>query len=267
MTKWLGHPWEKLFRQWVLNQPNYSLDIKSIEALDYWLNSEVEQIEENFLVLTLWNTPYPVTYQLMQMLRAFVADHPSKTVLIFTSHERCFTYGRGLQKIKNSDIVLTPFEPKQFVSQFPLYEVERGGGLTFHYPGQLVCYPITQLRGEGRGLKWLTYFLLGTLQKTLRKVYNLENVNHESEMLGLWVHKKKLASIGISLRRMVSAHGLAANVNNDVAFFEELASLNPCGLSASTYTVLESEIKSADLVSPDQLKKQWLPIIIEEWYE
>ncbi|MBI5631674.1 MAG: lipoyl(octanoyl) transferase LipB [Elusimicrobia bacterium] len=116
----------------------------------------------------------------------------------------------------------------------PLHEVERGGDLTYHGPGQLVGYPIIHL-GE-RALKVRTY--LRSLEAVL--IEALRPLEIEAEALrgftGVWAGRRKLASIGIAVKDQVAYHGFALNVNCDLAAF---SAIHPCNLEPEQMTSLE----------------------------
>lgn len=113
----------------------------------------------------------------------------------------------------------------------PVHRIERGGDLTWHGPGQLVGYPI--LRLSGLGLKARSY--LAALEAVLIEAITPLGVPATTVkgFTGLWVGKKKLASIGVAVRRGVSYHGFALNINNDLRPFRRI---HPCKLESDTMT-------------------------------
>jgi len=116
-----------------------------------------------------------------------------------------------------------------------LFEVSRGGDITWHGPGQLVAYPICDLTAQGRDLH---RFLRGLEESVIRV---LETFSVRGERVpgrtGVWVSGAKIASIGIAVRRWVSYHGVALNVRPDLGFFDLI---NPCGLSGIEMTSLSA---------------------------
>ena len=113
----------------------------------------------------------------------------------------------------------------------PVHKVERGGGLTWHGPGQLVGYPIFDLRGLG--LKPRSY--LSALEAVLIEALAPFAVKAAAVkgFTGLWVGRKKLASIGVAVRGGVSYHGFALNINNSLAPFQLI---HPCRLESEVMT-------------------------------
>ncbi|NQU43029.1 lipoyl(octanoyl) transferase LipB [bacterium] len=114
--------------------------------------------------------------------------------------------------------------------------VERGGNITYHGPGQLVMYPIVNLREAG--LKVVDF--VGCLEEIMIRAAAAWGVEAERNPLnrGVWVGRSKLGALGITVRRSVSFHGLAFNVNTDLEPFDWI---NPCGLSGVEVTSLQKE--------------------------
>ena len=111
-----------------------------------------------------------------------------------------------------------------------LVETDRGGDVTYHGPGQLVGYPILRLRDMGGDLHAYLRNLEQTVIDTLA-VFGLEG--HRSGPAGVWVGDKKICSIGIAIRKWVTYHGFALNVNPNLSHF---CFINPCGLASEQMT-------------------------------
>lgn len=119
-----------------------------------------------------------------------------------------------------------------------LLRVERGGEVTYHGPGQLVCYPIVNLRRLG--LSVINYVgLLETVMLDVAAAFGL-NAGRDPRNHGVWVTGRKLGSIGIAIRHSISFHGLALNVNLDL---KPYSWINPCGLSEVSMTSMARESK------------------------
>lgn len=173
--------------------------------------------------------------------------------LIACSHPEVLTHGRGLQKPKKGQAFsLEHFTPTPGMElPLPLFQIERGGGLTFHHPGQLILYPIVKLHPQRLGLSTLVDRLLLSVRGVLEE-RGLTGLEHERELLGLWRGPRKLASVGIAVDRMVTLHGLALNVARFDGLKEKLRRFSPCGMSFSTYTSVE-EICGRALAPADLL--------------
>jgi lipoate-protein ligase B len=121
-----------------------------------------------------------------------------------------------------------------------LYEVERGGDVTFHGPGQLVGYPIVNLRQHKQDLHWYLRTLEGILIGGLRTL-GLEAESRE-KLTGVWTNGRKIASIGVHARDWVTWHGFALNVNTDLSFFDLIV---PCGIDGVVMTSVARELNVA----------------------
>jgi lipoyl(octanoyl) transferase len=125
------------------------------------------------------------------------------------------------------------------VAETPLFEIERGGDVTYHGPGQLVGYPIFLLRDGERDL----HVYLRNLEEALIRAiarWQLRGAR-KPDWTGVWTadQARKLASIGIAVKRWVTMHGFALNVSTDLARF---AAINPCGLDAAVMASMSSEL-------------------------
>ena len=155
-----------------------------------------------------------------------------KDVVLFLEHPPVFTLGRrgGLDNLTVSE----GFLKRTGISVF---HVERGGDITYHGPGQLVVYPIVDLREEG--LKVLD-FVTALEEVMIRSAADWNVVAERNPMnRGVWVANKKLGSIGITIRRGISFHGIAFNVN---VALEPFGWINPCGLKGISITSMEHEL-------------------------
>ena len=150
--------------------------------------------------------------------------------LILVEHPEAITLGRAAKP----DNILD-------AGAIPVFPIERGGDVTYHGPGQLVAYPIVLLRESERDLH---RYLRGLEESTLRTLaeYGIAGARRAG-LTGVWTADettpRKLASIGVAVRRWVTMHGLALNVNTDLSRF---AAIHPCGLDASVMTSMAREL-------------------------
>ena len=155
--------------------------------------------------------------------------------LIVVEHPHVFTLGRRRDSQQN---VLAP-------GDVPVIEIERGGDVTYHGPGQLVAYPILFLDGEERDL----HKFLRNLEEAVIRTCARAGVTADREpgKTGVWttteLGRKKLCSMGIACRKWVTFHGLALNVATDLSYF---ARINPCGFEASVMTSLDRLVPGVD---------------------
>jgi lipoyl(octanoyl) transferase len=147
-----------------------------------------------------------------------------ENTLILCEHPHVFTIGR------HSD------EKNLLSHDVPLVRTDRGGDITYHGPGQLVGYPIVNIRKKGMGVKEYMSFLEETLIVLLET--NGINAGRFDSFRGVWVERRKIASIGIKVEEGAVKHGVALNVNTDLSYFEKII---PCGLGYPT-TSMEEEL-------------------------
>ena len=156
-------------------------------------------------------------------------------VVLFVEHPAVFTLGRrgGLGNLKVNQSFLAD-------RSIDLVHVERGGDITYHGPGQLVLYPIVNLRSMGMGVLPFVEGLEEIMIRTVAK-WGIQGERNAMNR-GAWVDGKKIGSIGIAVRRSVSFHGLALNVNIDL---EPFSWVNPCGLHDVAVTSMEQQLRKA----------------------
>lgn len=157
--------------------------------------------------------------------------------LLIVEHPHVFTLGRRRDSHQN---VLAPGDVE-------VIEIERGGDVTYHGPGQLVAYPIVLLEGDDerdlhRYLRNLEEAVIATCARAGL------SADREPGKTGVWTTdaggaRKKLCSMGIACRRWVTFHGLALNVTTDLSYF---ARINPCGFEASVMTSLAAQRPAVD---------------------
>jgi lipoate-protein ligase B len=155
-------------------------------------------------------------------------------VLLFLEHPPVFTLGRrgGRENLRVSEAWLDR-------SGIPVVQVERGGNITYHGPGQLVVYPIVHLPRFGLGVVDLVDRLEEVMIRTCAAWGVASGRNPMNR--GVWVGMKKIGSIGIAVRRGVSFHGLALNVDLDLKPF---GWIQPCGLEGVGVTSIQAEAGS-----------------------
>lgn len=187
----------------------------------------------------VWSVSEPLDYaQALAFQRQWVTWRHQERVpdtLLFLEHLPVITRGRGLQwtgqaRSRHQDL------PPELLLDFPCYDVERGGDLTYHGPGQWVVYPLFSLNSARWTpaqdiLAWLR-FLEATLVRVLQGVYQL-TTHTRSQATGLWLGDQKVASLGLAFRHWVSFHGIALNVVNDLSPFRRFS---PCGFDPQTMT-------------------------------
>lgn len=155
-------------------------------------------------------------------------DRTGEETLFLLEHEPVYTIGRRLDKSSLGNASYLPH---------PVFEINRGGQATYHGPGQLVGYPILDLKKRGKDL----HVYLRSLETAVIRLVGSFGVEAEfcEGKTGVWVQNRKIASIGIGVRRWITMHGFALNVSSDLTGF---LSITPCGLAGVRMTSLSLEL-------------------------
>lgn len=175
---------------------------------------------------------YQTAWDAQRRIHAQVADGNSPNVLMLLEHPHVYTLGRRGQ---DSDILVDAAQLEKLGAE--VHHVDRGGEVTYHGPGQLVAYPIVNLRKwRGGPLKFVQ-----ALERTLVSALTEFGIEAESEdrPTGVWVGNAKIAAIGVRVSQGVSMHGFALNVNPDLSFFEKIV---PCGLPEAEVTSMSEQL-------------------------
>ena len=147
--------------------------------------------------------------------------------LFLLEHEAVYTIGRTPDQ---SSLLGATHLPH------PLFAINRGGQATYHGPGQLMGYPIINLRRYGqdlhRYLRWLEQLLIELLAE------NKISASRRESLTGVWVGECKIASIGVGVRHWITMHGFALNVCGDLSPFDQIV---PCGINSVAMTSMEKE--------------------------
>lgn len=171
---------------------------------------------------------YRQAWALQRALAQAVADGAADNTLLLLEHPPTYTLGR---RSKPGDL-LAPREALAAMGA-EVVEVDRGGEITFHGPGQLVGYPIVSLRGGSGPLHYvraLEATLIGALAEYGVAAGRVEGLT------GVWVGDAKIGAIGVKISRGVTMHGFALNVNTDLAWFQHIV---PCGIRGKSVTSME----------------------------
>lgn len=163
--------------------------------------------------------PFPRAWAWQQQLQQrLLADPSGPDALLLLEHEPCYTLGRG------ADEAFLNFDPAD--PPAPLFRIDRGGEVTHHCPGQLVLYPVLNLQRHGADLHLYLRELEGVVIDLLAEL-GLQ-AERLSGLTGVWLEGRKIAAIGVGARRWISQHGLALNVEADLAGFARVV---PCGIA------------------------------------
>jgi len=178
-------------------------------------------------------------------------------LLLFLEHPHVITLGRR----GNRSYLIASQEVLDAMT-IPIYHVERGGDVTYHGPGQLVVYPILDLRGYGYRLIRYVDQLEEVILRTL-KDFGMEG-KKDSLNRGVWVNGEKIASLGVTIKRWVSFHGLAVNYETDLSYFDLI---HPCGLVGKKMTSMEKilgeKVPRESLI--ERIRLHFKEIFLRDW--
>jgi len=162
-----------------------------------------------------------------QLVAGKIANPAAPDTLLLLEHEPVYTIGRTPDQSSLRDVAQLPH---------PLVQTNRGGQATFHGPGQLIGYPILDLRARGQDL----HRYLRALEQLLIDLAVTVGVAAEGRvgLTGVWVGARKLASLGVGVRRWITMHGFALNVCGSLDGFSHIT---PCGIADVEMTTLERE--------------------------
>jgi lipoyl(octanoyl) transferase len=175
--------------------------------------------------------PYREAWELQRSLAGAVSQGAIPQTVIFLEHPPVVTLGR---RTGEGELHVPAG------AELELVETDRGGKSTYHGPGQLVCYPILDLRLHGKDVKRYVRNLEESLIRTLAPL-GLDGVRFDG-LTGVWLHPppRKIASIGVHVSRWVTTHGYALNVDLDPAPFTEW--ITACGLEDAAFTTIAREL-------------------------
>ena len=189
-------------------------------------------------ILDLGLSDYNDTWKLQKKLQSKrilgeIEDH-----LLLVEHPPVFTLGKNASKqhiINNSEDV-------------SIIQTDRGGNITFHGPGQLVCYPILDLNHYKRSITWYMRELEQLIIDVLGE-YDIR-ASRKKGLTGTWVKDKKIAALGVRISRWVTMHGFSLNINPDLNFYKNII---PCGIKEYGVTSM-AKIMGNEVPSMDEVK-------------
>ena len=195
----------------------------------------------------LWTVPLGrVGYaEALELQRSIARDRITgaipQDVLLLLEHPPVVTLGRAA---KEKHLVASP----EFLESkgVELFEVERGGDVTFHGPGQLVGYPVIDLKRHRQDLHWYLRKIEEGLINALAD-YGIPGERNPA-FTGVWTRGKKIASIGVHARDWVTWHGFALNVTTDLSYFDLIV---PCGIDGVVMTSIAREVGLTEVPMAD----------------
>jgi len=195
---------------------------------------------QKYAILELGQLELPIADTIISYLVEKRQSDCVPDLLLFLSYRPCLAY--GVRQLDETDLL----KPRSYFERhgIPLYKTNRGGGLTYHWPGQLLCYPLLKLQPTEQNIPNYMYNLeqiglavladFGVVAQRKRGV---------AAQIGLWIEENKIASMGIRIARWVTSYGIAINLDGDVSISHDI---RPCGLDADLITIEDVTGFSAD---------------------
>lgn len=177
-------------------------------------------------IIDLGLIDYQKAWELQRQLWSRRVEEELPDLLLILEHPHVITLGRR----GNRSHLIASSEVLEAM-KIPIFHVERGGDVTYHGPGQMVVYPILDLKEYGYRL--IRY--IGQLEEVILRVLIDFRIQGERDPLnrGVWVNGEKIASVGVAIKRWVSFHGFSLNYETNLKYFELI---NPCGLEGKKMT-------------------------------
>lgn len=176
---------------------------------------------------TLASIGYLESIRLQEQLVALKQQETLADMLLFVEHPHVYTLGRGG---KEANVLAA--------GDIPVHRSSRGGDVTYHGPGQLVVYPIVDLRSKLR--KDVHRYVRNLEESAIQTLADFGIVTtRRPPHTGIWIDDRKIAAIGVAVRRCITYHGLALNVNPDLNYFQRII---PCGLAWAKVTSMQKEL-------------------------
>lgn len=183
------------------------------------------------LIVDLGRTDYMEAFRLQDTLLALRQQGKIKDVLLLLEHPPVLTIGRSGTR---SNLLL----PESYLKErgVKVYDVNRGGDITYHGPGQIVGYLIVDLANLGKDVRGFVRSMEEVFIGLLAEAYGIQ-AGRDSINTGVWVGMDKITAIGLAVKRWVTQHGFAFNVNTDLTHFQWI---NPCGIVGRGVTSLQA---------------------------
>ena len=185
----------------------------------------IETQSDQILVQNIGRKSYKAVWDLQKEMQQQRINGNIEDTLILVEHDPVYTLGKNA----NEDHLLQSRD-----ESVDVFNIERGGDITFHGPGQLVGYPILDLSNYKKSVSWYMRTLEQVLIDTLIEFKIIAQRN--DGLTGVWVGDEKIAALGVRISRWVTMHGFALNVNPDLSFYDGII---PCGIFDHGVTSME----------------------------
>ena len=204
----------------------------------------IEAQTDQILVQNIGQKSYKAVWDLQKEMQQQRINGNIEDTLILVEHDPVYTLGKNA----NEDHLLQSRD-----ESIDVFNIERGGDITFHGPGQLVVYPILDLSNYKKSVSWYMRTLEQVLIDTLIEFKITAQRN--DDLTGVWVGDEKIAALGVRISRWVTMHGFALNVNPDLSFYDGII---PCGIFDHGVTSMEQllgETQNSDNVKNMVIEK------------
>lgn len=182
-------------------------------------------------VSKLGRMDYQESLEIQERLMKAVQLGEEEDTLLLVEHPPVLTIGKS-GKYNNVVVPEDVLKSKGVT----IYEVSRGGDVTYHGPGQIVGYPIMDLKKHGRDIRNFVWKIEEVFIRLLKEQYGIVAHREEKKYTGVWVGEEKITAIGIAVKHWTTMHGFAFNVNTNLDHFKWII---PCGLADRGVTSLE----------------------------
>ncbi len=185
----------------------------------------IETKTEKIIIQDLGHRSYKEVWDLQKQMQQQRIRFEIEDTLILVEHDPVYTLGKN----SNENHLLQSRD-----KSVDVFNIERGGDITFHGPGQLVGYPILDLSNYKKSISWYMRILEQIIIDTVSE-FGIEAKRIEG-LTGVWVGDEKIAALGVRIRRWVTMHGFSINVNTDLTFYDGII---PCGIFDHGITSME----------------------------
>lgn len=206
-------------------------------------------------IIDLGKMPYLEALELQKKYHQEVVDDLRGDTLLLVEHPPVLTMGKRGDK---KNLLVSEVELQRL--GVPIIDIERGGDITYHGPGQIVGYPIINLRRVKIKVKDYVDGLEEMLINMLKEHYGVTALKEPGKYTGVWVDGKKIMAIGVEIKRKVTMHGFAVNVNTNMSHFEWIV---PCGLEGRQATSLEQVM--GNLLDMTTVKKELVDAFLDQF--
>ena len=193
----------------------------------------------NIKVQDLGMCSYQDAWDLQKNIQARRIAGNDRDTLLLVEHEPVYTFGKNA----NQNHLL-----QHYPENVQIFNIERGGDITYHGPGLLVGYPILDLHNYKKSISWYMRSLEQVIIDTL-DIWGLKALRKEG-LTGVWVGDEKIAALGVRISRWVTMHGFALNVNTDLQYYDGII---PCGILEYGVTSMENLLKNK--INMDDVKQ------------